>query len=206
MIKEAQRLSVPYTDMLVVQAPDAHIPQRDPVTDNIITVEIVDENTDILAVEYDSVDGTLVFIKNNGNVIKMDSLPTISKFGTGFTGARGNQGRDGQAGYEGQDAIQGCRGCPGLPGTQGLFGDTGKTGTDGYQGPRGRDGCSGQIGQRGNTGEQGPNGFEGSCGPMGCKGSVNGTAVLGPPGLPADPFVSITTQPLDSVMVWGQVV
>jgi len=156
--------------------------------------------TQIASVKYDSKNGVLVFIKQNGDVINIAGLPTISMFGEGAPGKRGAKGSTGRDGRDGRDGNTGADGCAGGVGPTGRDGPPGATGNDGNTGP---DGDTGPDGPVGNTGPIGPTGGTGPIGPEGNPGPscISGaTGATGP--APIETAVLSSTQPTDS-RVWA---
>jgi len=143
------------------------------------------EETDVLTktqiadIKYDPKLGNLVIIKQNGNIVKVGGLPTVSLFGEGTPGGKGapgkpgrngRNGRDGKTGSRGNTGPRGGKGKPGPDGEDGLDGPDGDDGYRGYPGPPGPDGPTGGTGPTGPdgpSGEDGPSCISGATGPTG---------------------------------------
>lgn len=168
---------------------------------------LVFENTDVLtttqiaSVKFDSKNGVLVFVKQNGKVVNVPGLPTISMFGEGRPGRRGAPGAPGRPGRDGRDGETGKQGCEGPPGAKGQTGKAGDPGRDGDTGPQGD---TGPIGPVGPTGPIGPDGPQGIIGPRGNDGPSCVAGATGPTGpAPIPTAVLSSTQPTASnVFVW----
>lgn len=157
--------------------------------------------TQIASVKFDSKNGVLVVIKQNGSVMNIPGLPTIAMFGEGSPGRRGAPGSAGRDGRDGRDGETGRVGCEGNPGAKGQTGTAGEPGRDGNTGPTGD---TGPIGPEGPTGPDGPDGPTGPLGPRGNDGPnciAGATGSTGP--APIETAVQSATQPTDKrVFVW----
>lgn len=147
--------------------------------------------------------GSMVFVRANGEIFTIDGFLTQSDFGVGPTGPRGDPGRNGFDGYEGDDGDEGDTGCPGPKGEIGDTGAFGKDGKDGPQGPRGPEGCEGPRGEVGLRGPVGINGFEGERGLQGTS-CASGKGATGAAGASLRTNVIISTNEPDNLsVVWG---
>lgn len=157
--------------------------------------------TQLASVKFDSKNGVLVFIKQNGEVINVAGLPTVAMFGEGKAGKRGTPGSTGRDGRDGRDGETGKDGCEGEPGSKGQTGTVGDAGRDGNTGP---DGDTGPVGPDGPTGPIGP---DGPTGPVGPRGNTGPDCVRGSTGAqgpaPLTVAVQSNTQPTDGrVFAW----
>ncbi|QYW03417.1 hypothetical protein pEaSNUABM34_00115 [Erwinia phage pEa_SNUABM_34] len=157
--------------------------------------------TQIASVKFDSKNGVLVLIKQNGDLVNIPGLPTSAMFGSGKQGKRGAPGAAGRDGRDGRDGSTGADGCGGLPGARGLNGTAGEPGRDGATGP---DGDTGPDGKDGPTGPIGPTGPTGILGPRGNDGPSCIAGATGPTGpAPIETAVLSNVQPTASnVFVW----
>lgn len=112
-------------------------------------------------------DGTLNFIRYDGEVIVISGFLTSAQLGQGKQGKRGNPGKPGKNGKEGRLGKKGNTGCEGPIGATGPAGEAGEDGEDGESGIKGYAGCPGPPGP---PGAQGPKGRTGNTGARGATG------------------------------------
>lgn len=106
-------------------------------------------------ITFDDSTGTLTFVKENGEVILAQGLPTDTNAPEGEKGKQGLEGPRGRNGRPGKDGRPGDQGCPGRKGDRGMMGPTGHTGPIGVTGNTGSIGPTGNTGPVGATGERG---------------------------------------------------
>lgn len=132
----------------------------------------------IAQIGFNRKDGTLNFVRNNGELVIISGFLTGSQLGRGLQGPRGPRGKNGKDGRIGRDGKEGKQGCEGPVGPKGELGTSGIDGEDGETGIKGLFGCPGPPGQNGLAGAKGLVGFEG---PVGIPGP---SCIVGPRGEP----------------------
>lgn len=152
---------------------------------------------------FNDVDGTLSFIRSNGEVVTISGFLRQIDFGVGPTGPRGSPGLNGRDGRDGRDGKDGLNGCVGFQGLPGYIGEQGDYGEEGPLGPTGPSGLPGPTGPRGDTGPQGLHGMEGRRGPKGftCPSSLRGPD--GPQGRTMNANVGLGEYPSETDLIWA---
>lgn len=152
--------------------------------------------------EFNKKEGSLIFVRKNGETFKATGFLTEDGLGQGERGKKGKQGRPGRDGEDGHDGDEGDEGCPGEQGPKGKVGRKGRPGVDAEKGTTGGYGCPGAIGSEGEEGDEGHQGYGGPTGPQGyscVKGPKGETGLKGR----GDVVVRNVEPTEDNVFIWG---
>lgn len=134
----------------------------------------------IAQVGFNVKDGTLNFVRNNGDLVTVSGFLTLAQLGRGKQGPRGERGKNGKNGRIGREGKKGKEGCQGPMGAKGPIGTSGLDGDDGEVGIVGLFGCPGVPGQMGPSGLAGIVGFDGPMGLPGPSCIVGERGIAGP--------------------------